>query len=497
MKRLLAVMLTLFLLFVMVLSFTANAQELQQTNEPTQSGEGEQTTELNQANVEISAVFYDEKNQEVNFNKRILEGSYRMEMLVIDGQTGEPVQEESILKDAVLECTIVNTTKNEKTITLTPKVGSEFFVEEGSIKVSTVGKIADLEVSKDDYNTKVKARYEVSAAFYNEDNEEVNASKGLEKGTYRVELFLLDKETNEKVENATVLDGVQFLCTVVNVIDETTKETFEIASGETVTLEVGTAEVTLNATFNEGKVLSKAMKVDVKQKTFVRVTMVLLENFLVTLKLFGATLLFALPLGLLISFGSMSKFKPLSYLVKIFVWIIRGTPLMLQLVTFYFGPGLLVATMEQAGMDNFLLDFFRVLNNADPLVTAIIAFAINYACYFSEIYRGGIESIPQGQYEAGYVLGMTKSQTFFRVVLLQVVKRIVPPMSNEIITLVKDTSLARIITVYEIIWAAQDFTRNEGILWPLFYTAVFYLIFSGLLTLLFGYIEKKLSYFKA
>ena len=230
---------------------------------------------------------------------------------------------------------------------------------------------------------------------------------------------------------------------------------------------------------------------------FVEVTLSLLENFVTTLKLFGATLLFALPLGLIISFGSMSKFKPLSYLVKVFVWIIRGTPLMLQLVVFYFGPGLLVSTFESAGVQNFFVDFLRTLNEADPLITAIIAFVINYACYFSEIYRGGIESIPQGQYEAGYVLGMTKSQTFFRVVLLQVIKRIVPPMSNEIITLVKDTSLARIITVYEIIWAAQDFVRNDGILWPLFYTAVFYLLFSGVLTLLFGYIEKKLSYFKA
>lgn len=218
---------------------------------------------------------------------------------------------------------------------------------------------------------------------------------------------------------------------------------------------------------------------------------------MVTLKLFGFTLLFSLPLGLIIAFGSMSKFKPLSYLTKLFVWIIRGTPLMLQLIVFYFGPGLLVSAFEASGINNFFVDFLRYLNAADPLVTAIIAFAINYACYFSEIYRGGIESIPKGQYEAGYVLGMTKSQIFFKVILLQVIKRIVPPMSNEIITLVKDTSLARTITVYEIIWAAQDFIRIDGIMWPLFYTAVFYLLFSGLLTLLFGYIEKKLSYFKA
>ncbi|MBE6727703.1 MAG: amino acid ABC transporter permease [Ruminococcaceae bacterium] len=230
---------------------------------------------------------------------------------------------------------------------------------------------------------------------------------------------------------------------------------------------------------------------------FIDVTLNLLENFTVTLKLFGLTLLFALPLGLIISFGSMSRFKPLSYLVKVFVWIIRGTPLMLQLILFYFGPGLLVSMAEETGIENFFVDFMRYLNEVEPLVTAVIAFVINYACYFSEIFRGGIEGISVGQYEAGYVLGMTKTQIFFKVVLLQVIKRIVPPMSNEIITLVKDTSLARTITVYEIIWAAHDYIRNDGILWPLFYTGVFYLAFSGLLTLLFGWIEKKMSYFRS
>ncbi len=229
---------------------------------------------------------------------------------------------------------------------------------------------------------------------------------------------------------------------------------------------------------------------------FLEVTLNLLENFMVTLKLFGLTLLFSLPLGLIISFGTMSKFKPLKYLMKLIVWVVRGTPLMLQLITFYFGPGLLVSMLEGAGINNFFTEFMRTLNAADPMVTALIAFVINYACYFSEIYRGGIEGIPVGQYEAGYVLGMTKTQIFFKVVLMQVVKRIVPPMSNEIITLVKDTSLARTITVYEIIWAAQDYVRNDGILWPLFYTGFFYLAFSGLLTLLFGYIEKKLDYYR-
>ncbi|MBR3591786.1 MAG: amino acid ABC transporter permease [Clostridia bacterium] len=229
---------------------------------------------------------------------------------------------------------------------------------------------------------------------------------------------------------------------------------------------------------------------------FWEVVINLFENFLVTLELFALTLLFALPLGLIISFGSMSRFKPLSFLVKVFVWVIRGTPLMLQLILFYFGPGLLVTVAEQANYNNFFIDFMRDLNMADPLVTAVIAFSINYACYFSEIFRGGIQGVPKGQQEAGEVLGLTKTQIFFKVTLLQMIKRIVPPMSNEIITLVKDTSLARTITVYEIIWSAQDYIRNDGLLWPLFFTGVYFLAFSGILTLLFNYIEKKLSYFK-
>ena len=212
---------------------------------------------------------------------------------------------------------------------------------------------------------------------------------------------------------------------------------------------------------------------------FLTVTLTLLEGFLETLKIFILTLALALPLGLVISFGSMCKFKPLSYLVKIFVWIIRGTPLMLQLIIIFYGPGLLF--------------------NMSPLprfTAVLVAFVINYSCYFSEIYRGGIESISQGQYEAGYVLGMTKKDIFFKVILLQVIKRIVPPMSNEIITLVKDTSLARIIAVYEVIWMGETFIK-KGLLWPLFYTGAFYLLFCGILTLLFGYIEKKLNYFKS
>lgn len=222
------------------------------------------------------------------------------------------------------------------------------------------------------------------------------------------------------------------------------------------------------------------MFINMDLNMFLSVTKDLLGGFGMTLKLFALTLVFSLPLGLIISFGSMSKFKPLKLLTKAFVWIIRGTPLMLQLIVVYYGPGLIF--------------HWDLMERFDAV---LIAFVINYSCYFSEIYRGGIEAIPRGQYEAGQVLGMTKSQIFFKVVLFQVIKRIVPPMSNEIITLVKDTSLARIIAVYELIWAGQTFIKGAAIIWPLFMTGIFYLAFSGILTLLFGYIEKKLSYFSA
>jgi len=212
-------------------------------------------------------------------------------------------------------------------------------------------------------------------------------------------------------------------------------------------------------------------------------------GFLQTLKLFGVTLLGAIPLGLLISFGSMSKFKPLSSLVRILVWIIRGTPLMLQLLIIFYFPGLVFGKQLWGG------------GESGRFIASAIAFIINYACYFSEIYRGGIQGVPHGQTEAGLVLGLSRSQIFFRVTLLQMIKRIVPPMSNEIITLVKDTSLARIIALQEIIWAGQAFMKGShgisGAIWPLFFTGVYYLAFSGLLTLLFGWVEKKLSYFKA
>lgn len=207
-------------------------------------------------------------------------------------------------------------------------------------------------------------------------------------------------------------------------------------------------------------------------------------GFIVSLKIFFVTLLGALPLGLIIAFGSMSRFKPLKIFVRTVVWIIRGTPLMLQLIIIYYGPGLMLG-QNWWGM-----------GMTGRMTATFVAFIINYSCYFSEIYRGGIESISHGQYEAGQVLGMTKSQIFFKVVLLQVIKRIIPPISNEVITLVKDTSLSRIIAVQELIYAGERFIKNGGIIWPLFFTGVFYLLFSGVLTVLFNFIEKKLSYFR-
>lgn len=211
-------------------------------------------------------------------------------------------------------------------------------------------------------------------------------------------------------------------------------------------------------------------------------------GFLQTLKLFLVTLLGALPLGLVISLGSMTKFKPLQLLTRFVVWVVRGTPLMIQLLIIYYFPGLVLHNPIWGGGED------------GRFFAASVAFIVNYACYFSEIYRGGIQSIPVGQTEAGLVLGMTKSQIFFKVKLLQMVKRIVPPISNEIITLVKDTSLARIIALQEVIWAGQAFLKGSngisGAIWPLFFTAVYYLVFTGVLTFLLGKLEKKLEYFK-
>ena len=206
----------------------------------------------------------------------------------------------------------------------------------------------------------------------------------------------------------------------------------------------------------------------------------LTEGFGMNFLLFIVTLVVAIPLGLLISFGSMTKFSPIRWLFRTFVWVIRGTPLMLQLFVVLYGPGLL---------------FDMPMRSRET--AAFVAFAVNYAAYFSEIFRGGIEGIPKGQYEAGQVLGLTKKEIFFKIVLLQVVKRIIPPMSNEIITLIKDTSLANTIAVYELIYQAKEIMTVDGLIWPLFVAGGFYLIFVGLLTVLFGRIEKKLDYFKS
>lgn len=217
---------------------------------------------------------------------------------------------------------------------------------------------------------------------------------------------------------------------------------------------------------------------------FTTVTLSLLGGFLETLKLFALTLIFSLPLGLLICFGSMNRNLIVRGPIRLIIWVVRGTPLMLQLLIIFYGPGIFLGTNIWGS------------GSSGRFLAALVAFVFNYACYFSEIFRGGIQSIPNGQYEAAAVLGLTKSQTFFKIILLQVIKRIVPPISNEVITLVKDTSLARVIAFYEIIWEGERFIKSAGIIWPLFYTGVYYLLFSGLLTLLFGRIEKKLSYFR-
>lgn len=210
----------------------------------------------------------------------------------------------------------------------------------------------------------------------------------------------------------------------------------------------------------------------------------LLSSFKINGTIFFVTLLVALPLGLLVAFGSMSRFRPLAWIVKVFVWIIRGTPLMLQIIFIYYGPGLLGWGQPWTGMAS-----------TGRVVATCVAFSINYACYFSEILRGGIQSIPHGQYEAGQVLGMTRGQIFFKVTLLQVTKRVLPPMGNEFMTLIKDTALANIIACKEIIMMSKEFI-NRGLIWPLFSTAIFFLIFCGALTLLFGWFEKKMDYFK-
>ena len=229
--------------------------------------------------------------------------------------------------------------------------------------------------------------------------------------------------------------------------------------------------------------------------SFTEVTLYLLKGFGVSLLIFAVTLLCGAPLGLPIAFCSMSRIKPIRACSKIVVWIVRGVPLMLQIFIIYYVPGLLFQYPMFSKLDRFFFMNFGIAD-AGRVIAVLIAFSLNYACYFSEIYRGGIESISKGQYEAGYVLGLTKAQVFRKIVLKQVIQRIVPPMSNEIITLIKDTALANCIMVCEIIKQAKELAANKALIWPLFYTGVFYLLFVGILTVVLSKIEKKLSYFR-
>ena len=230
--------------------------------------------------------------------------------------------------------------------------------------------------------------------------------------------------------------------------------------------------------------------------SFWEVTVFLFDGFLISLLIFGVTLLCGAPLGLPIAFCSMSRIKAVKAVSKVIVWIVRGVPLMLQIFIIYYVPGLLFQKPIFSQMDRFFFINWGI-NDAGRIVAVLIAFSVNYACYFSEIYRGGIESISKGQYEAGYVLGLTKSQIFRKIILKQVVQRIVPPMSNEIITLIKDTALANCIAVSEIIKQANELAATKALIWPLFYTGAFYLVFVGVLTIVLGKWEKKLSYFRS
>jgi len=230
--------------------------------------------------------------------------------------------------------------------------------------------------------------------------------------------------------------------------------------------------------------------------SFWEVTLFLLDGFKISLLIFAVTLLCGVPLGLPIAFCSMSRFKPVQALSKVIVWIVRGVPLMLQIFIIYYVPGLLFDTPLFSYVDRFFFLNYGI-SDAGRITAVLIAFSINYACYFSEIYRGGIESIPRGQYEAGYVLGLTKKQIFRNIVMKQVIQRIVPPMSNEVITLIKDTALANCIIVPELIKQAKELAATKQMIWPLFYTGIFYLIFVGILTIMLGKLEKKLSYFRS
>ncbi|MBQ4604927.1 MAG: amino acid ABC transporter permease [Clostridia bacterium] len=230
--------------------------------------------------------------------------------------------------------------------------------------------------------------------------------------------------------------------------------------------------------------------------SFLEVTAFLFDGFKISLLIFAVTLLCGAPLGLPIAFCSMSRFKIVKSISKVVVWIVRGIPLMLQIFIIYYVPGLLFGYQLFGQIDRYMFIEYGIAD-AGRITAVLIAFTINYACYFSEIYRGGIESISKGQYEAGYVLGLTKSQIFRKIILKQVIQRIVPPMSNEIITLIKDTALANCIMVCEIIKNAKELAATKAMIWPLFFTGVFYLVFVGILTIVLNKAEKKLSYFRS
>ena len=216
----------------------------------------------------------------------------------------------------------------------------------------------------------------------------------------------------------------------------------------------------------------------------------LCKGFGVTLELFALTLVISLPLGLVFALAAMSKFKPLSWLMKLIIWVVRGTPLLLQCIIVSFIPYVFNIPNKDVAA------FLGVSIPSLQFVFVLVAFALNYACYFAVIYEGGIKSIPHGQYEAGQVLGMTKTQIFFRVILMQMVRRVLSPMSNEVITLVKDTALARALSIIEIIAIAYEKVNKYAVLSPLLYAALFYLAFSGVLTLLFQKLEKKFGYYQ-
>ena len=319
-----------------------------------------------------------------------------------------------------------------------------------------------------------------------------------QEGGLRLEITAVNSTDVERTVGKVSLSAYGFVdITEVSVIEST----FEVGrwviparSTETFPLYVAPEFLKTDAVSVESIVFS--LLTSPAEKTFWEVTAILWNGFLLSLLIFAVTLLLGIPLGLPIAFCSMSKWKPIKAVSKVIVWIVRGIPLMLQIFIIFYVPGLLFGKPIFRFVDDYFFFNFGI-EDAGRIVAVLIAFAINYACYFSEIYRGGIESIPRGQYEAGYVLGLTKSQVFRKIVLKQVIKRIVPPMSNEIITLIKDTALANCIMVCEIIKEAKDLAATDALVWPLFYTGVFYLLFVGILTIVLGRLEKKLSYFRS